>query len=66
MRRRPQIAAPLNARPEPWVSRRRDIAQAMAVAAIAKQYLGLGFETEELSALPRNLVHMTGMLLATA
>jgi hypothetical protein len=45
------------------LKRRRDIAQAKAVAAIAAQYLGLSFEAKELSALPLNLIQMTSLLL---
>ena len=45
------------------LKRRRDIAQAKAVAVIATQYLGLSFEAKELSALPLNLIQMTSLLL---
>lgn len=45
------------------VKRRRDIAQAKAVAAVATQYPGLAFKAKELSALPVELVQAAESLL---
>jgi hypothetical protein len=45
------------------VKRRRDIAQAKAVAAVATRYLGLAFTAKDLSALPFDLVQEAESLL---
>jgi hypothetical protein len=45
------------------LKRRRDIAQAKAVAAVATQYLGLAFKAKDLSALPAGLVQAARSLL---
>jgi hypothetical protein len=45
------------------LKRRRDIAQAKAVAAVATQYLGLAFKAKDLSALPADLVQAATSLL---
>jgi hypothetical protein len=45
------------------VKRRRDIAQAKAVAAVATRYLGLAFMAKDLSALPFDLVQEAESLL---
>jgi hypothetical protein len=45
------------------VKRRRDIAQARAVAAVATQWLGLAFTAKDLSALPIELVQAATRLL---
>jgi len=45
------------------LKRRRDFAQAKAVAAVATQYLGLSFKAKELSALPSELVQAATLLL---
>jgi hypothetical protein len=48
------------------LKRRRDMAQAKAVAAAAVQYLGLDFNMRDLSALPAELVQASEMLLRDA
>jgi hypothetical protein len=48
------------------LKRRRDMAQAKAVAAVAADYLGLSFQAPELSAVPRQLVEEAPRLLAAA
>lgn len=48
------------------LKRRRDMAQARAVAAVAVQYLGLEFGAKELSALPVDLVRASEALLQAA
>ncbi len=45
------------------LKRRRDIAQARAVAAVASQYLGLRFSPKELMMLPRRLIEAAPQLL---
>ena len=45
------------------LKRRRDVAQARAVALMAVQYLGLEFDAKELSALPAHLVQASEALL---
>jgi hypothetical protein len=45
------------------LKRRRDIAQAKAVAAVATEYLGLTFQAKDLSALPIDLVQTAKSLL---
>jgi hypothetical protein len=51
--------------PDP-LKRRRDMAQAKAVAAVATEYLGLSFKGKDLSALPAELVQAAEMLLSDA
>jgi hypothetical protein len=46
------------------LKRRRDLAQAKAVAAVAADYLGLPFQAPELSAVPQDLVKEASRLLA--
>jgi hypothetical protein len=48
------------------VKRRRDAAQARAVALVASDYLDLAFKTNDLTALPLELTKMAEDLIAAA